>query len=122
MASPAAALAPCTTIVTSPFTRCVQTVKPLARARKLEIVKDKRLGEDVPTDAAVELVAELPSGAVVCSHGDVIGDLLGGLAAQPDATPGLAGRLRREKGSTWWLTLDGAQARAASYLPPLEST
>lgn len=109
------------TIVTSPFKRCVQTVKPLAKARGIEIVKDKRLAEDAALEPVLDLIAQLPSGALICSHGDVIGALVGHLAADADTPQDQAfGPLRLEKGSAWWVTLNGSRARAATYFPPTD--
>jgi phosphohistidine phosphatase SixA/8-oxo-dGTP pyrophosphatase MutT (NUDIX family) len=57
-------------IVSSPFDRCVQTVEPLARARRLEVETSDELAEG----AGVERVRALLHGlageaALVCGHG-----------------------------------------------------
>lgn len=61
-------------IVSSPYTRCVQTVEPLAAALGLDVERDERLAEGAE-DAAAELLRE--EGVVACTHGDVIHALLG---------------------------------------------
>jgi phosphohistidine phosphatase SixA len=61
-------------IVSSPFTRCVETVEPLAEALGLSVELDDRLAEGAG-QAAYVLVQE--DGVVCCTHGDVVGDLLG---------------------------------------------
>jgi phosphohistidine phosphatase SixA len=61
-------------IVSSPFTRCVQTIEPLAEALGLSVEVDDRLAEGAG-QAAYALVQE--DGIVCCTHGDVVGDLLG---------------------------------------------
>lgn len=61
-------------IVSSPYTRCVETVEPLAAARGLEVELDERLAEGAG-QAGFALVQE--SGIVCCTHGDVVGELIG---------------------------------------------
>jgi len=61
-------------IVSSPYTRCVETVVPLAEALGLEVEEDVRLEEGGGADA-FPLLAE--PGVVLCTHGDVIEELLG---------------------------------------------
>ncbi len=65
-------------ILTSPFLRCVETVAPLARATGLEPELRVELAEGSSAPAARRLIAELDGQeAVLCSHGDVIGELIG---------------------------------------------
>ena len=100
-----------TRIISSPYVRCVQTVEPLAAARGLEVEIDERLAEGKSLKKTLKLVKSLDSGTVVCSHGDVIGNLL--THVLPDR------KLEWQKGSTWALTLDGQpRAVAARYLEP----
>ena len=61
-------------IVSSPYTRCVETVVPLAEALGLEVEEDVRLEEGGGGHAS-PLLAE--PGVVLCTHGDVIEELLG---------------------------------------------
>jgi 8-oxo-dGTP diphosphatase len=61
-------------IVSSPFTRCVETVEPLADALGLSVEFDGRLAEGAG-QAAYILVQE--DGIVCCTHGDVVGELIG---------------------------------------------
>jgi 8-oxo-dGTP diphosphatase len=61
-------------IVSSPYTRCVQTVEPLAAALGLEVEQDERLAEGTG-GAAAELLRE--EGVVACTHGDVCHALVG---------------------------------------------
>jgi broad specificity phosphatase PhoE len=107
-------------ILSSPTVRCQQTVQPLASDRRLPIEPTPALA--VTADLAVVLaLLEDPrvQDAVLCTHGEVIGQVLVRLAAegmavdQPLAWP---------KGSTW--LLDGADRRftLARYLPPLPLT
>jgi phosphohistidine phosphatase SixA len=61
-------------IVSSPYVRCVETLEPLAVVLGLPLEEDDRLAEGARR-AALELVRE--DGVVCCTHGDVVGDLLG---------------------------------------------
>jgi 8-oxo-(d)GTP phosphatase len=61
-----------TRALSSPYVRCTQTVAPLG----LDIEPDERLAEGAPLQATLDLLAELDN-AVVCTHGDVIENVLG---------------------------------------------
>lgn len=63
----------------SPYLRCVQTIAPLGALLDLEVLAEKRLAEGSRLDDVLELLAEVPDGAVLCSHGDVIPGLLDAL-------------------------------------------
>jgi phosphohistidine phosphatase SixA len=65
-------------IVSSPAVRCVQTVEPLAERLGLDIEARDELAEGARREEALALVAEVRgSGAVLCTHGDVVVELLG---------------------------------------------
>lgn len=65
-------------IVSSPFDRCVQTVEPLARARKLELEVSDDLAEEVGPERVRALLLNLVGdAAVVCGHGPELVPLLG---------------------------------------------
>ncbi len=111
-------------LLSSPFTRCVQTLQPLAgvlaASRQITIEADERLSESMPFEPVLDLVLGLPAGSVLCSHGDVIPDLIGGLDRRGVA---LMGTPRWEKCSTWILQRSGTDTeqsvvRAWSWPPP----
>jgi phosphohistidine phosphatase SixA len=57
-------------ILTSPYRRCLETVGPLACARKLEIEVRKELGEESQSEEGTALVRSLAGrDVVVCGHG-----------------------------------------------------
>ena len=56
----------------SPYVRCVQTLEPLATRLEMTVQIEHRLSEDEPIEPVIELLGELPPGAVMCSHGDII--------------------------------------------------
>jgi 8-oxo-dGTP diphosphatase len=69
---------PITRILTSPYLRCVQSVEPLARTRRVPLEYRDELGDDARRAQALELMRSLGSeSAALCSHGDLIRELLG---------------------------------------------
>jgi 8-oxo-dGTP diphosphatase len=61
-------------VVSSPYERCVETVRPLAAALELSVEVDDRLAEGAGPGAD-ELLRE--DGVVCCTHGDIAEALLG---------------------------------------------
>lgn len=103
-------------IASSPFVRCRETVDPLAARDALEVTLDERLGEGAGPYGALSLVREAAAkGGVLCSHGDVITELLARLER---SGIDLGDDPRCEKGSVWALELDGEDIISARYLPP----
>lgn len=106
-----------TRIYSSPAARCIQTVEPTARAAgaRVEILQELYEGGSA---AAVALVRSLggPETIVLCSHGDVIPDVLDALSV--DGMTGWWGTQRCQKGSTWVLHRDGDRYEKAIYEPP----
>ena len=66
-------------LVSSPYLRCMQTLQPLADLIGRTVEPDERLAEETGFAGALELLATLPDGSVLCSHGDVIPDTIGAL-------------------------------------------
>ena len=99
-------------ILSSPSTRCVQTVEPLAAKLGLEVLEDDRLWEDAGIDEAIELLLEhRNTGAVLCSHGNIIPEILHWLIED-----GLEAKGRGcAKGSVWTVTHKGGQFTKARY-------
>lgn len=64
---------------TSPYLRCMQTLEPLAELTGLEVVVDGRLAEETPLERSLAAIEDAPDGTVMCSHGDVIPDIVDGL-------------------------------------------
>jgi phosphohistidine phosphatase SixA len=115
----AALLAPrgITRVLSSPHWRCRQTVAPLAAACLLEVEFEPLLAERAPLGAARPLLASAADGTVLCTHGNVISDLIAGLAADGAA---LQGPRNAEKGSIWELTAADGRVRSGRYLPPVD--
>jgi broad specificity phosphatase PhoE len=63
-------------ILSSPYTRCMQSVEPLAQARGLQVEAVDALAEGAGEAAALELFRSLDAPAVANVHGDLAGALL----------------------------------------------
>jgi phosphohistidine phosphatase SixA len=103
-------------LLTSPSRRCRQTLLPLAAALDLDLESVDDLGTDGDLDRLVDLLAAGDSdGAVLCTHGEVLGELFARLRARghPRREP-----TAREKGSTWLLEGAADGRLHARYLPP----
>lgn len=105
-------------IVCSPAVRCLQTVAPLAGIAGLLVEEDTRLAEGEGR-RAVDLVRSAGASGdntVLCSHGDVIPDILATLADEDRVDLGPAPQV--EKASVWVLRADGGRFLRAAYLKP----
>jgi 8-oxo-dGTP diphosphatase len=101
-------------VVSGPATRCRQTVEPLAERLGLRVEIDRRLDEGRDGHEALALAEELSEvEAVICSHGDVIPDLLHILA-----THGTTFRdpMVWPKGSTWALRWEDGRITKARFI------
>lgn len=106
-----------TRLVSSPSLRCVETLDPAAARLGLTVETDRRLAEGGRGDEALALAEELLRGddvGALCSHGDVIPDLLSelkirGVAFHHDLT--------WPKGSAWVLSGNGATWTDARFVP-----
>lgn len=93
-------------ILSSPYTRCAESVRPLANALGIEVEAREELAEGAPVGATLELLRETAGETtVICTHGDVILGLIG------DSR-------EAKKGSTWILESDGDGFAPAVYLAP----
>ena len=59
-------------VISSPYDRCVQTVRPLAIARHLPVEETELLAEGTPLAEAMAFLRDLGGAVVLSSHGDVI--------------------------------------------------
>jgi phosphohistidine phosphatase SixA len=105
-----------TRLLASPFVRCVQTLEPLGAKLGVTVEPDDRLAEGCHARDVLALAAEVRhTDAALCSHGDVIPDLLEALVAGGTR---MKDELRWQKASTWVLTWDGDRLSKGRYLPP----
>jgi broad specificity phosphatase PhoE len=108
-------------LVSSPSARCMQTLEPLADRLGLRVDADDRLLEGAGADQALALAAELSkerTAAAICSHGDVIPDMLRILKA---GTTRFKDPFMWPKGSIWVLTRDGQRWSKGRYIPPVDA-
>jgi broad specificity phosphatase PhoE len=106
---------PIATILTSPALRCQQTVQPLAEHRRLPVALDGRLDVDAAIDDTATLIRAGLDDVVLCTHGELIGQLLELLRAR--GAP-IGQNPRWPKASTWLLRLSDDRVAEATYLPP----
>jgi 8-oxo-dGTP diphosphatase len=104
-----------TRIVSSPFVRCRETVEPLAHRTSVDVELADALAEGAPLAESLRLVEKVAGDtAVLCSHGDVLGNLLNHYASIGVAL----GDDRLEKASVWVLDVVDGEVRAAHYVAP----
>lgn len=107
-------------VLSSPAVRCMNTVEPLAAKHGVKVEQSDLLLEGADGGAAYDLlrrVADENGDAVLCTHGDLIPELLrianrDGLAFDDEP--------RWPKGSTWAIDGNGDGLTRARYLAPRE--
>jgi 8-oxo-dGTP diphosphatase len=106
---------PITAIYSSPFLRCVETVEPLARARKLPVKQTPSLAEGHGLAGAMELTGDPKLDEVVLStHGDIVWELVEELVKRRVVKPGEGGF---EKGSTWVVEVEEGSFVRTRFIP-----
>jgi phosphohistidine phosphatase SixA len=106
---------PVASIFSSPFLRCVETVEPLARARKLTVKTTESLAEGHGLNGLDEFLSDPKlDHAVLSTHGDIVWELVEDLVHRRVIKAGEGGF---EKGSTWMLGVDDEGPVKAQYLP-----
>jgi 8-oxo-dGTP diphosphatase len=103
-------------IVSSPYKRCIQSVKPLAKAIGAKVEIEEALAEGPDIDAAYDLIDSLVGyNTVLSSHGDVIPATINRLMW---AGLTLESRFYCSKGSIWVVEVDNGRFTTGHYLPP----
>jgi phosphohistidine phosphatase SixA len=90
-------------ILTSPYVRCVETVRPLAAALGVDLEETLALAEGAARADVIPLLATTGAGTVLCTHGDVCHELLG--------------RSRTPKGSAWVVDVGTRGVTAVQHIP-----
>jgi 8-oxo-dGTP diphosphatase len=93
-------------IVSSPFTRCVETVEPLAAMRGCPVEMCPALAEPADVVAMLRLLRSLPDGSVTCTHGDMLAALHHSIV---DARPVRDRPVRCDKGVVWVVSRSGSE-------------
>ena len=106
------------TFVSSPYLRCIETLQPAAKEADSTVDIDKCLGEGRAGVDVIELMSTLPDGSALCSHGDVIPEVVAALERRgceimtaPDW----------RKGTVWVISRDRDRYTTAHVWPPPES-
>jgi len=106
---------PIVAVYSSPFLRCVQTVGPLAHARKLPIKQTSVLAEGHGLAGAMQVMSHPKlDHAVLSTHGDIVWELVEELVKQRVIKPGTGGF---DKGSTWAVDLEEGSFTRARFIP-----
>lgn len=100
--------------VTSPYLRCVETVEPLAALAGTEVEQLAELGEGHGPATALGLIEQATAPIALCSHGDVIGEVL--MLLDRRGVP--LDTQQMQKGSTWRLTVADGAVVTGHYDPP----
>jgi 8-oxo-dGTP diphosphatase len=103
-------------ILASPYLRCIQSVQPLADALGIEVESARALEEGTPVERSWKLLSKVATGTtVLCSHGDVIPDLVRRAQGRGMLVPGKSGCA---KGSVWTFQhWDGTGFATGIYTP-----
>lgn len=105
-----------TSLYSSPYKRCVQTLAPLGKQSGLVISKDERLAENNDFEPMLELLESCADGAVLCSHGDMIPMVTDALERRGMVVTGMRDS---RKGSIWVLEREGdVFVRGHAWPPP----
>lgn len=97
----------------SPYVRCVQTLEPLAGRLGLPINEDERLAEGAAFEDTLTLVRSAGKGAVLCTHGDVLTDVVNALIRRGTE---LTTAPQWHKASVW--VFDDGRRTASAEAPP----
>lgn len=104
-----------TSLYASPYVRCVQTLEPLAKRLGVEVQPERRLYEGEPFEPVLELLAEVDTGAVLCSHGDIVPEVIKALhrrGMQVQSSPDW------RKATIWVLKRKGDRITRGKVWPP----
>lgn len=105
-----------TRLISSPYTRCYQTLEPLGELLSLEVERHSALAEDAKPKATMALLKELSSTrAAVVTHGDVIFNALQHLANEGMR---LKPPVDAKKASIWVLRAPDGTFSKGEYIPP----
>jgi len=103
-------------LLSSASVRCVQTLEPLAERLGVDIVVAGQLAEGAGYKGALRLLASVPDGSVLSSHGDVIPETIEALERRGCV---IVGEPLWSKASVWQLRRgsDGVVNEATAWRP-----
>ena len=91
-------------LLSSPYIRCTETLGPVADLLALQVETRVELLPDADLTDAVRLLLDAVEGAVLCTHGELITRVLGGLDC--------------EKGAFWVIARRDEALEPLLYVPP----
>jgi 8-oxo-dGTP diphosphatase len=107
-------------VLSSPYTRCVETVTPLSTWLGVPTETSWELAEEAGRDALALIRSLAHEKVALCTHGDVIAEVLVNLAYEDRLD--LGRHPRQAKGSAWVLESGDGRFVTATYLaPPVEA-
>lgn len=104
-----------TSLWSSPYVRCVDTLVPLGKRLGLPVRHDDRLAEGARFEDSMALLEDAGEGAVLCTHGDVLPELIEALTRRGMV---VHGHPDWRKASIWVLEHDGTTYTRARAEPP----
>ncbi len=107
-----------TSLYSSPYVRCMQTLEPLGDRLGVDVQPEPRLYEGEPFEPVLDLLGEVTTGAVLCSHGDIIPEVIQALARR-----GMEVQTSPDwrKGTIWVLKRKGDRVTKGKVWPPPSS-
>jgi len=102
-------------LLSSHYLRCRQTLEPLAERLGLPIQDEPRLVEGTPFREFLELVTTPAPPTAMCTHGDIVINLVDYLLRRRLTGPDQAGS---SKASVCELEVEDGAIKAARYIPP----
>lgn len=105
-------------VLSSPYVRCVESVERLAARDGHDLILSDTLAEGGRLDALLDLLADVPEGSILCTHGDMLKAVIGWLEAGQAL---LRGPACSDKGVIWVLLRVGRRFPQAAAIPPLTS-
>lgn len=106
---------PIAAIFSSPYLRCLQTVEPLARARRIPVKSSPSLAEGRGLAGLGEFFQDGKlDHAVLSTHGDIVWEQLEDLVNRHVIRAGEGGFA---KGSTWVVEVENGVPSRARYIP-----
>jgi len=107
-------------VLSSPFVRCFETVRPTAEALGLPVESIDELAEG-HGPAALRLMARMEGeSAVLCTHGDVAAEALDALAGERSGKEKQS--IRLQKGDVWVIQSTGSSLAIVTRIRPPRGT
>lgn len=101
-------------LLSSRALRCLQTIGPLSRSTGVDVEEHNDLFEGSSTSRVLELIRSIETiDAVLCSHGDIIPDVIRALEVGGTI---IHGPRRCAKGSIWQLEFLDGRVDTATYI------